>query len=131
MTESVASRMSIQPVDSEAARDVGRDEVVRMYRRYGELSWDGPEAATAASPSTATAPATPGKPQRPARAPGTPLERPRGGGDRLPTIRLHGVRLHAVTQARCVEYILDEIDVGRGGIVVTPNLDHLRRCVRD
>jgi N-acetylglucosaminyldiphosphoundecaprenol N-acetyl-beta-D-mannosaminyltransferase len=50
---------------------------------------------------------------------------------RLPSINLRGVRLHAVTEAQCVRHVLDELDAGRGGVVVTPNLDHLRRCVFD
>src|SRR5207244_6993539 len=49
----------------------------------------------------------------------------------LPTIRLHGVRLHAITEQQCIDHILDELDAGRGGMVVTPNLDHIRRCTRD
>jgi len=49
----------------------------------------------------------------------------------LPTVTLHGVRLHAVTEEGCIRHVLDELDAGRGGVVVTPNLDHLRRCVHD
>lgn len=49
----------------------------------------------------------------------------------LPTIELLGVRLHAITEAECVAVVLDELDAGRGGWVTTPNLDHLRRLVRD
>lgn len=37
----------------------------------------------------------------------------------------------AVTEAQCVSYILDEIAAGRGGWVVTTNLDHLRRSQKD
>lgn len=48
-----------------------------------------------------------------------------------PTVELLGVRLHALTEAQIVAHILDSLDVGRGGVVVTPNLDHLRRCVHD
>src|SRR5204863_7316900 len=50
---------------------------------------------------------------------------------RLPSIRLHGVELHAITERHCIEHILDELDAGHGGVVVTPNLDHLRRCTKD
>lgn len=49
----------------------------------------------------------------------------------LPTIRLMGVRLHAITEAQANEHILDSLDRRRGGVVITPNLDHLRRAVRD
>ncbi|HAI14504.1 MAG TPA: capsular biosynthesis protein, partial [Phycisphaerales bacterium] len=49
----------------------------------------------------------------------------------LPTIRLMGVTLHAITQKQCVDHILDQSQVGHGGWVITPNLDHLRRLVRD
>jgi len=48
----------------------------------------------------------------------------------LPMINLHGVHLHAVDEKTAINHILDESEYGRGGSVVTPNLDHLRR-VRD
>lgn len=50
---------------------------------------------------------------------------------RLPAIELDGVTLHAVTERQAIEHILNELDAGRGGAVVTPNLDHLRRCRTD
>jgi N-acetylglucosaminyldiphosphoundecaprenol N-acetyl-beta-D-mannosaminyltransferase len=50
---------------------------------------------------------------------------------RLPTVRLSGVKLNAITERQCIDHILDELDAGRGGTVVTPNLDHLRRATRD
>ena len=49
----------------------------------------------------------------------------------LPTVRLMGVTLHALTQKQCVDHILDQSQAGHGGWVITPNLDHLRRLVRD
>ncbi|MFT5289287.1 MAG: N-acetylglucosaminyldiphosphoundecaprenol N-acetyl-beta-D-mannosaminyltransferase [Planctomycetota bacterium] len=49
----------------------------------------------------------------------------------LPEVELRGVGIHAVSEAECVEYVLDELDQSRGGWVVTPNLDHLRRVTRD
>jgi N-acetylglucosaminyldiphosphoundecaprenol N-acetyl-beta-D-mannosaminyltransferase len=49
----------------------------------------------------------------------------------LPEIQLQGVRFHAVTEERAIRFILDELDAGRGGWVVTHNLDHLRRRLRD
>ncbi len=39
--------------------------------------------------------------------------------------------MHAVSEPRCIEHILDQLSAGRGGMVVTPNVDHLRRCRRD
>src|SRR5579864_7482133 len=49
----------------------------------------------------------------------------------LPVIELNGVKLHAVTEAQVIDHILAEMDAGRGGVVVTPNLDHLRRYCHD
>jgi N-acetylglucosaminyldiphosphoundecaprenol N-acetyl-beta-D-mannosaminyltransferase len=46
-------------------------------------------------------------------------------------ITLRGIRLHALTESRCVEHLMDELDAGRGGWVVTPNLDHMRRAGSD
>lgn len=46
---------------------------------------------------------------------------------RLPAIYLDGVRLHSITEARCVRHIVEELEGARGGWVVTHNLDHLRR----
>lgn len=48
-----------------------------------------------------------------------------------PVIDLLGVRLDAITEDRCVDRILTAIDAGRGGWVVTHNLDHMRRLRRD
>src|SRR2546423_4057251 len=49
----------------------------------------------------------------------------------FPVVNLRGVDLHAVSEQQVITHILDEIDFGRGGTVVTPNLDHLRRCLDD
>jgi N-acetylglucosaminyldiphosphoundecaprenol N-acetyl-beta-D-mannosaminyltransferase len=46
-------------------------------------------------------------------------------------VNLHGVDLHAITESTCVDYILEHLDAGVGGVVVTPNLDHLYRCIND
>ncbi|MEM8873134.1 MAG: WecB/TagA/CpsF family glycosyltransferase [Planctomycetota bacterium] len=48
-----------------------------------------------------------------------------------PTIALRGVEFHAVTQRQTVDHILRSLDAGKGGSVITPNLDHLRRMTRD
>lgn len=49
----------------------------------------------------------------------------------LPTVTLMGVTVHAITERQCVTRILNALERGRGGWVVTPNLDILRRWVRD
>jgi N-acetylglucosaminyldiphosphoundecaprenol N-acetyl-beta-D-mannosaminyltransferase len=49
----------------------------------------------------------------------------------LPTIELGGLRLHALTEEACVAHIICELKEERGGWVVTPNLDHLRRFQHD
>ena len=49
----------------------------------------------------------------------------------LPTVRLGGVALHAVSEEKAIETILTELESGRGGTVITPNLDHLKRCGSD
>ncbi|MHC5024872.1 MAG: WecB/TagA/CpsF family glycosyltransferase [Planctomycetota bacterium] len=51
--------------------------------------------------------------------------------DPLPVVRLRGVPIHSITEAQCVEHIMAELDEGRGGWVVTHNLDHLRRRMQD
>ena len=39
--------------------------------------------------------------------------------------------MHAIDEQTCIEHILTELSHGRGGVVVTPNVDHLRRCQQD
>lgn len=46
-------------------------------------------------------------------------------------IDLCGVNVHAISERQCVAQILRRSTSGRGGVVVTPNLDHLRRCRKD
>jgi N-acetylglucosaminyldiphosphoundecaprenol N-acetyl-beta-D-mannosaminyltransferase len=48
-----------------------------------------------------------------------------------PTITIAGVRFHPLIEAECVACITQLALAGRGGWVVTPNLDILRQCVRD
>lgn len=55
----------------------------------------------------------------------------RAGAKTLPLIRLMGVELHSVTEREAIDYVLSELAAGRGGMTVTPNLDHLRRCHSD
>ena len=77
---------------------------------------------------------------REASDPTPPTENPlpphgRAGGsvdeNPLPVVRLRGVELHAITEAQCIEHVLTSIAQGRGGSVVTPNLDIIRRCTQD
>jgi len=44
----------------------------------------------------------------------------------LPCIRLMGMPLHAVAQTQAVQFIVAQAAGGRGGRVITPNLDQLR-----
>src|SRR4051794_29788227 len=96
-----------------------------MYLRDRELAWDQPTAGTTmvttAAMSSVVADVL-------SSAPSTAATSPR---PTLPVVNLHGVDLHAVTQQQVITHIIDELDARRGGFVVTPNLDHLRRCVDD
>jgi N-acetylglucosaminyldiphosphoundecaprenol N-acetyl-beta-D-mannosaminyltransferase len=147
----LAQRAGVRACMGEGA-DVVRParEEMRMYRRYGDIPWDSADApaagasgaaGAAASTTTSTTSTTS---EGGAAAGIAHRARGAGGGKRearargevlpsasLPTIRLHGVRLHAITEERTIDHILDELDAGRGGTVVTPNLDHIRRCTRD
>jgi len=49
----------------------------------------------------------------------------------LSYIMLHGVRFANVTEAQCVDFVMREIDTGRGGWIMTPNLDILRMLASD
>lgn len=66
----------------------------------------------------------------PAMPHATPSPRSAASGP-LPAIDLLGVRVHALTERQTIDRVLSELDSGRGGWVVTPNLDILRRCVRE
>lgn len=46
-------------------------------------------------------------------------------------IELEGVRLNALSEQQCVAHVIEAISAKRGGWIVTPNLDHLRRLHRD
>lgn len=87
-----------------------------MTYRYGELSWNNGRSADAPLASRS------GVRRREA------LQR---RSLRLPVIELGGIALHAITEVQAISYILDESDAGRGGVVVTPNLEITRRCKRD
>lgn len=45
----------------------------------------------------------------------------------LPVIQLRDAYLHAITEETCINIVLDELDAGREGTIVTMNLDHMRR----
>ncbi len=45
----------------------------------------------------------------------------------VPTVELRGAHLAVLTEAECVGVVLDALEQGRGGWLVTMNLDHLRR----
>ncbi len=48
-----------------------------------------------------------------------------------PIVTLMGVRIAAITERHAIDRILHALDAGRGGRVVTLNLDIMRRCVVD
>ncbi|HEV8607758.1 MAG TPA: WecB/TagA/CpsF family glycosyltransferase [Tepidisphaeraceae bacterium] len=50
---------------------------------------------------------------------------------KLPIVTLKGQTLHAITEAGAVDHIIGQLEAGRGGWCVTPNLDHIRRLTRD
>jgi N-acetylglucosaminyldiphosphoundecaprenol N-acetyl-beta-D-mannosaminyltransferase len=61
----------------------------------------------------------------------TPLATVEVDEEGLPAVELDGVLLNALTEKQSIEFILDELDAGRGGVAITPNVDHIRRCKRD
>ena len=48
----------------------------------------------------------------------------------LRAVELMGIRIHVLTEREAIAHVLDCLELGLGGLVVTPNIDHLRRCVR-
>lgn len=72
--------------------------------------------ATSTSRTASAAPLTPGGPPQ---------------WHLLPSVALRGARVSAITEAETIALIESELDAGRGGWVITVNLDHLRRFVRD
>jgi len=75
-------------------------------------------------PAQPAAGATPGEVQ-PRAAHGTPTP------PALPVVSLMGVPLSRVTMAQAVDHIARAARAGQGGWVMTPNLDILRRLVKD
>ena len=101
-----------------------------MYLRYREPTWD---TATVLEPSAGrqhNGAAT----RRRFEGAGLGVSRPgvrQTAPAPFPAIVLSGVKLHAVTEAQVISHILAQLELGSGGVVVTPNLDHLRRYCRD
>lgn len=52
------------------------------------------------------------------------------GGDSVGYVLIRGMPIHFISLAETVEHVLDACDAGRGGWIVTPNLDILRRFKR-
>jgi N-acetylglucosaminyldiphosphoundecaprenol N-acetyl-beta-D-mannosaminyltransferase len=48
-----------------------------------------------------------------------------------PRVTLHGVAFDAATETELVRHVFDACEAGRGGWIITANLDILRRAVRD
>jgi N-acetylglucosaminyldiphosphoundecaprenol N-acetyl-beta-D-mannosaminyltransferase len=46
-------------------------------------------------------------------------------------VSLIGIPICRITEQQCIDRILAGVRAGRGGWVVTPNLDHLRRCAAE
>jgi len=51
--------------------------------------------------------------------------------ERPQEVFLEGVRLNTLDEDECVRFVMHSLSLGRGGWIVTPNLDHLRRLSRD
>ena len=100
-----------------------------MYLRYRQPAWDPTETADA--PTWRSPDAVNGRRRSDSSAATRPALRANGLNRHLPLIDLNGVKLHALTEAHVIGHILDELSAGRGGVVVTPNLDHLRRYCHD
>ena len=96
---------------------------MRMSRRYGDMTWEAADAPGGSPVSLAS--------MRPRSARHATRHAHSLPAASFPSIRLLGVRLHAITEKQAIKHMIDELDAGRGGAVVTPNLDHLRRCARD
>jgi N-acetylglucosaminyldiphosphoundecaprenol N-acetyl-beta-D-mannosaminyltransferase len=101
-----------------------------MYLRYREPSWDSGDVAEA-NPRRHSATGTSHRRRHEPGAAPRQILRPPEPVKTFPVVELHGVELHAVTEAQVITHILDELKAGRGGVVVTPNLDHLRRYCHD
>lgn len=100
-----------------------------MYLRYREPTWGTTEVASALPAGSLVG--LSGVRRRGDIVPFPSPARVREPARAFPIVELNGVKLHAVTEAQVISHILGELDAGHGGVVVTPNLDHLRRYLHD
>ncbi|NEO86985.1 MAG: WecB/TagA/CpsF family glycosyltransferase [Spirulina sp. SIO3F2] len=49
----------------------------------------------------------------------------------LPYVKLGRLWLHQIDESQAVKHLLEQVEAGRGGWVVTPNLDYIRRAQKD
>lgn len=61
----------------------------------------------------------------------TPLETLPPPPAEPPAIDFFGIPIHALCEEECVAHVLAALEAECGGWIVTPNLDHLRRLVRE
>jgi len=95
-----------------------------MYLRYREPSWESGDFTESQPRRRRTEPANSSSSQ-------TNESDASRAVNAMPIVELHGIRLHAITERTCIAHLLNELDAGRGGVLVTPNLDHVRRYVSD
>src|SRR5687768_10301068 len=110
-----------------------------MYLRYGDPSWDSAESGDASASAGSSAQSGVLEADKDAAARhregpnGFPINGNGNGnghrrkaepapsnGEHLPTVELHGVQIHAITEAQTIAHILGALDARRGGVVVTP-----------
>ena len=111
---------------------------MRMYRRYGDITYESkPTLYAASSELRPTAVCC----RRPVRFDCASASEPARSAKAESANALRLYRWNhfpssifmesGCTPSRsrsCIDHILGELDAGRGGVVVTPNLDHVRRC---
>lgn len=95
----------------------GSLERMLMFRRYGDPFWENESAKLPDKQA----------PRRTARRQAVQSPRARA----LPVVEIAGVELHAITEQQAINHVIAELNDGSGGVVVTPNIDHIRRCTRD
>lgn len=49
----------------------------------------------------------------------------------LPTVSLRDVRLHSITEDEVIDTVIESLQAGKGGWIITVNLQHLRQCEKD
>jgi exopolysaccharide biosynthesis WecB/TagA/CpsF family protein len=49
----------------------------------------------------------------------------------LPTISLRNVRLHSITEDEVIDAVVESLQAGNGGWIITANLQHLWQCEKD